>query len=251
MQKQKSPRILLFDIETTPLISYNWGIHEQNAIKVIQDWYILSFAYKWLGDKKTQVVALPDFPLYKKNNKSDLEVVKKLHALFDEADIIIAHNGDSFDVKKSNARFIFHKLSPPSPYKTIDTLKIARKHFKLTSNRLGSVGEYLGLGAKEETGGFALWESCMQGDMEAWNQMKKYNKRDVELLELVYCVLQPWVKNVRLNVFKEGTCPACMSEKVQRRGYDSSNSLWYQRYKCMACGAWFRGQSLGKVKPEF
>lgn len=251
MQKQKSPRILLFDIETAPLISYNWGIHEQNAIKVIQDWYILSFAYKWLGDKKTQYVSLPDFPSYKKNKQDDFELVKKLYSLFDEADIVVAHNGDAFDIKKSNARFLFHAMVPPSPYRTIDTLKVARKYFKLTSNRLDAVGKQLGIGGKEETGGFDLWERCINGDMAAWKKMGEYNKRDVELLEQLYMVLRPWIKNVRLSVFKEGTCPSCMSEKVQRRGYDSSNSLWYQRYKCMSCFAWFRGQSLGRVKPEF
>lgn len=243
------PKILAFDIETSPLLTYTWGTYQQDVIKVVKEWRIISFAYKWVGEKSTKVYALPDFPLYKKQPENDIELIKKLHELFDQADIILGQNSDSFDIKKVNARFIFHGMTPPSPYKTIDTLKVARKNFKFTSNRLGELGEYLGLGKKEETGGFKLWDQCLQGDMKAWAKMKKYNKRDVDLLEAVYLRLRPWIKNVRLTIFAEGTCPSCMSENVQRRGYDSSNSLWYQRFRCNDCSAWFRGQSLGKVRP--
>lgn len=243
------PKILFVDLEVSPLVSFTWGVWDQNVIKVVQEWHILCFAYKWLDGKPTKVVALPDFPIYKKDKKNDIEVVKKLWELFDEADVIVGQNGDAFDIKKSNARFIFHGMTPPSPYKTIDTLKVARKNFKFTSNRLGELGEYLGLGKKEETGGFKLWEQCLQGDMKSWKKMSRYCKRDVDLLEAVYLRLRPWIKNVRLTIFAEGTCPSCMSENVQRRGYDSSNSLWYQRFRCNDCSAWFRGQSLGKVRP--
>lgn len=249
MKTKTQPRILFFDLETRPLLCYTWGTFQQDVIKVVNDWGIISISYKFLGDKTTKVLALPDFPLYKKEPDNDCELVKKLHELFDEADVVIGHNGDRFDIRKTNARFIQHGLTPPSPYKTIDTLKIARKYFNFTSNRLGELGEYLGLGKKEETGGFKLWEQCMSGDMKAWSLMKKYNRRDVELLEQVYLKFRPWIKNVRLSVFEEGTCPSCMSKKVQRRGYDSSNSLWYQRYRCNECGAWFRGPSLGKIRP--
>ena len=63
-------KILLIDLENTPILSYNWGLWEQNAIEVKEDWYILCFAYKWLGEKKTRVVALPDFKEYKKDSKN-------------------------------------------------------------------------------------------------------------------------------------------------------------------------------------
>jgi hypothetical protein len=43
----------------------------------------------------------------------------------DEADIICAHNGDAFDIKKINSRLITNGFKPPSPFKTIDTLKAA------------------------------------------------------------------------------------------------------------------------------
>lgn len=251
----KSPRILVVDLENSPLVGYTWELYEQNVLKIVKPWYILCFAYKWLEEGSTKVVALPDFKLYKKQPENDYEVVKRLHELFDQADIILAQNGDAFDVKKANARFIFHKMTPPSQYKTIDTLKIARRYFKFTSNKLGDLGEYFGLGRKVSTGGFELWDRCMNKDMEAWALMKKYNKRDVDLLEKVYIKLRPWAKtHPNLAMYSEENvpiCPNCQSKKIQRRGYTPTNSLWYRRFQCQDCTTWFKGrESVGRTRPS-
>jgi len=82
-----------------------------------------------VGDKRIQTRILPDYKLFKSEPQNDKYLIKELWDVFDQADIIIAHHGDGFDIKKSNARFVFHNLQPPSPYKSIDTLKIARKYF--------------------------------------------------------------------------------------------------------------------------
>src|ERR1041385_6213513 len=106
------PKILLVDIETAPSLGYCWGKWQQNVIAFKEDWYILSVAFKWLGDKKIQTRLLCDYKSYKNNPQNDKFLVEELWKLFNEADIIIAHHGDGFDVKKSNARFVFHGLKP-------------------------------------------------------------------------------------------------------------------------------------------
>jgi DNA polymerase elongation subunit (family B) len=108
---------------------------------------MLSFAVKWDGEKRVKTYALPDYPLFKRDKENDRDLVKDLYDVFDEADILIAHNGDRFDIRKSNARFIQHGLKPPITYKTIDTLKIARRQkFKFDSNRLNDLGHISGSG---------------------------------------------------------------------------------------------------------
>jgi hypothetical protein len=233
--KNKKPRILLFDIESSPSLSYVWEMYETNVLKVVRPWNMLCFSYKWLGERKTHVVSLPQFKGYKKNPHNDRELVKKLWKLFDEADIIIAHNGDKFDIKKSYAKFIEHGLTPPSPYKTVDTLKVARRYFKFDSNRLDSLGEYLHLG------GFDLWDRCMDGDISAWSLMERYNKKDVELLEKVYLKLRPYMQgHPNYNIFSgtNHSCPICGSLKIQRRGYSYSRTTKYQRWQCLSCFSW-------------
>lgn len=232
-------KTLIYDIETSPLTSYTWGTFQTDVVKVEQDWYLLSFAYKWLGDKKTKVYALPDFATYKNDRTNDVELVKKLHELFDEADVIVAHNGDNFDQKKSQARFLLNDLPPPAPYRQIDTLKVARKYFKLTSNRLNDLGKYLKVGKKVETGGFDLWLKCMAGDMKAWKLMKKYNKQDVDLLELVYIKLRPWMQNhpnrAVLDEMPEA-CPKCgVIGEMKYRGRYSTATMIKLNVQCQSC----------------
>jgi hypothetical protein len=73
------PRILLFDIETAPAVGYYFDPYKEgNIIEVEEDWYILSFAYKWLDEKAVHVRALPDFPPYKNNPKCDRALMGEL-----------------------------------------------------------------------------------------------------------------------------------------------------------------------------
>ena len=233
-------KVLLFDIETAPNIGYTWTKYDTNVIEFIKERYMLCFAAKWLDEKTTQIHSLPDFKSYSKDKTDDKELVTKLWQLVDEADVIIAHNGDKFDIKIMNSRFVANGLQPPSTYRTVDTLKQARKTFGFNSNKLNDLGMVLGLGKKADTGGFSLWTGCLNGDPASWTKMKKYNKVDVILLEKVYKRLRPWMPqhpNVGIN-FGRHACNHCGSTKTQNRGYSYSKVLKYQRYQCQDCHAW-------------
>lgn len=183
--QRKAERIGFIDIETAPNLGYTWGTYEQNVIELKKEWYILCFGWKWL-DEPTEVHTLPD-------HKTEKAMLAKLWHFLDAADVVVAHNGDNFDIKKINARFIRYGFEPPSPYRTIDTLKYARKIGAFNSNRLNDLSNFMRYGKKVETGGFQLWLDCMAGKESAWRKMRSYNKRDVVLLEKVFKRLHPWV----------------------------------------------------------
>ena len=239
-------KILLYDIETSPIITYTWRTWQADAIEVIEDWQILCFAYKWLGEKKTYVIAQDDFKRYKPGVNDDTYVIKELWKLFNEADAIIAHNGLKFDDKRSYARFIQNNLSPPSPHINIDTMRIAKKLFGFTSNRLNDLGEYLNVGKKLDTGGFETWKGCLAGDKKSWRIMKRYNIQDVKLLEQVYLKLRPWTTALAaLNVLNDRpeVCPRCGGQPLQARGYRITKTNKYQRYQCQQCMGWCQART--------
>lgn len=239
----KKLKVLLFDIETAPNIGYTWTKYETNVIEFIKERYMLCFAAKWLDEKNTQIHSLPDFKNYSKDKTDDKELVKKLWDLIDQADVVIAHNGDKFDIKIMNARFIANGLTPPSPYKTVDTCKVARSKFGFNSNKLNDLGTVLGLGNKVETGGFSLWKGCMEGETSSWNKMKKYNKIDVILLEKIYKALRPWMTthpNVGINIDRHA-CNHCGSTNTQNRGFAYAKIHKSQRYQCKDCYGWGSG----------
>ncbi len=235
-------KILLFDIETAPNLGYIWGKYEQDVLDYVEEGYMLCFAYKWLGEKDT-------ICLRAKGNRTKL--VKALWKLFNEADVIIAHHGDQFDIKKANAYFAKAGLPPPSPYKTVDTKKVAKRYFKFNSNKLDDLGNYLGLGRKLQTGGFELWKGCMRNDKKSWAKMMEYNCQDVILLEEVYIKLLPWITN-HPDRGQNLECPNCKG-KTERRGFSITRIGRKQRYQCQECGAWSLGKTekheKGKVHP--
>lgn len=246
-------KILYFDIETAPNLSYVWGQYEQNVIDHERQWYILCFGYRWEHQKKTSVCSLVDYKdAYAKDPENDYHVVKKLWDLISEADIVIAHNGDRFDMRKANARFVKHGLGPASPVKSVDTLKVARRYFMFNSNKLNELGTYLGVGQKESTGGFETWAGCMRGDIKAWKTMIKYAKQDVVLLRDVYLQLRPWMTNhPNLNVYdavSDHSCPTCGSINLQRRGYKYTKVASYQQWQCNDCRSWSRSRLANKIE---
>lgn len=240
--KKVGTKILLYDIETMSNLAYVWGKYEQNVISYEKEWYMLSFAYKWLGEKQTHVLSLPDFKGYTKNKTNDKALVAELWKLFDEADIVIAHNGNSFDQKKANAKFVEHGMKPPSPYKQIDTKLVARRYFNFNSNKLDDLARLFGFGRKLDTGGFDTWLGCASGDMKAWRKMCFYNKHDVVLLEKIYLKMRGWMTNhPHVGVLSDDkeVCPNCNAKALQKRGFGIRGNLTkVQRFQCTACGGW-------------
>lgn len=235
------PRMLLIDIETSPIIAAVWTLYDANAVWVECDTFILSFAAKWIGERGVKTYALPDYSLYKRDKRNDKSLVTELWALLDSADIVIAHNGDRFDLKKIRSRFMVHGLPPTSPFKTVDTLKIARKVAAFDSNKLDNLGRYLGEGRKIPNTGAHLWRSCRDGDLRAWRTMRRYNAQDVRLLERVYHRIKPWCNShPNIAAYGDGTgCPTCGSYDIQARGFRVARTRRHQQFHCQSCGSWF------------
>lgn len=219
-------RVLYLDIETSPIVSYTWGIWEQNVIRKKDEWRILCYAYKWEGEKIEFV----------KSKKDDKELLRKLHKLLDEADFVVAHNGAKFDLPKIRARMMHHGMKPYSPIKVIDTLKMARKH-GFDSKKLDELGDYSGLGRKTKHQGFDLWLGCMNNVEKDWKIMERYNRKDVELLCKVYKWLLPWSENHPVLDY-ERACP-CGSNDIQFRGWTVTKKpkRIFQCKKCSKYGS--------------
>ena len=252
---------LFYDLETSYIISKNWGIWESNAIGagkgVLEDFQILCFAYKWSGDKKTYVVGQDDFPDYVPGVNNDYNVVEYLWNLFNIAEITCAHNGNSFDYKKSTARFIYHGFEPPSPTVQIDTKLVARRHFGFTSNKLDDLAAHFGIEGKLDAGGIETWDGCLAGDPKAWKTMKTYNVRDVIVLEKVYEKMMPWQQthpNLANIEGRPDACPKCASEEgMTAQGTRYTKTGQYQKWRCKSCHSYVssRTQEKGLDHPNY
>ena len=198
------PKVLIFDLETKPLVAETWGIHEQNVTldDIIEDWSIMSFSAKFIGEDKIHYMD--------QRNKSrsqlynDKELVKKLRDLMDEADFLLGQNIAGFDIPKVFAKLAEYEIEPPSPFKIIDTVKMARKNHGFTSNKLAFLSEKLNKKFKKldhgKFPGKKLWKECMKGNKVAWKAMEEYNKYDILSTEELFLKLAKYDKTENVNL---------------------------------------------------
>ena len=240
-------KILVWDVETAPNLAYVWGLWKQNISigQMVDDGYMLCWAAKWLHSPEVMVGSL-----YYDGREN---MLRRLHALLDEADVVVAHNGDSFDTKIVQAEFIDFGLDPTSKFKSVDTVKVTRQNFRFPSNKLDYLVQRFNLGKKLEHEGFDLWVKCMAdlanspgGKSKAWDKMIKYNIHDVKLEQRLYYKLRPWMKShPNHGLFSDNgrpTCTNCGSIKVHKKGTGVALAGIYQRYKCSTCGTPLRGR---------
>ncbi len=239
-----SPRILLYDIETSLQPVAVFQLRNQDWINpdnILAERHLVSIAWKWLGDKKIHTVSLLDDPERFENDPHDDKfVVERFHEILMEADAVVTHNGESFDFKYLKTRMLFHGLPVLPPIASIDTYKVAKSQFNFNSNRLNYIGQFLKLGKKIETS-HGLWLRVLAGDAKAIKEMTTYNKQDVNLLEKVFLKLRPYIPNhINRELFGGTGCPRCGSTKTQSRGVQHAITRTYQRFCCNGCGGWFR-----------
>jgi len=192
----KDIKILHLDIET----SYNQGSFWRAGFKLNINYQdikkergIICICYKWHGQKKVH-------SLEWSTNQSDKKLVKEFIKVMDEADVIVGHNINRFDLKHIRTRALFHGLPMKRKYNVIDTLTLARSLGMFNSNKLDYLAQYLGVGCKIKTS-MALWDNIILHKCpKAMRAMVKYCKQDVVVLEAVFTKFLPYIPE---NKFKK------------------------------------------------
>lgn len=230
----------MLDIETKPTVAYVWRAWDENISpeQVIDRGGLLCFAAKWLGAKET--IFLSEW------QDGRMAMIEAIHGLLSEAEAVVTYNGDKFDLAKLQGEFLLAGLPPPAPVTSIDVLKTIKK-LGLFMNRLAYVGPLLGVGGKLTHEGFGLWAKVNQGDEKAQKTMRKYNIKDVKVLEALYLKVRPYIKNHPHLGEGKHECGACGSNKTQRRGFRRTKYFRIQRIQCNSCGSWSEG-SREKIK---
>lgn len=186
--KDKTARILIYDLETSPNQGWFWRAgYKQNIMpnQITKERAIICVSYKWLGEDEV-------YNLTWDKNQDDKFLIEQFIEVLNEADLIVAHNGDNFDLKWLKTRALIHRLHYKMlpNYKQFDTLKVAKAKLYLNSNRLDYISKVLGFEGKIQTTP-DLWNKVViLNDREALVPMLEYCDEDVRQLEKVYKELQ-------------------------------------------------------------
>lgn len=193
------PRILVFDLETSPNTVFTWRIGNKISIgmdNIIDERKIICIGYKWLGEKETHCI---NFNI---KNQEDKWMLIEFAKVINSAEYILGHNVDAYDLKFLRARCIKHGIQINPKFNSIDTLKEAKKQFNFNSNKLDYIAQFLGLGAKIHTE-YDLWKNIiLNKSQDSLDKMITYCKHDVDLTEQVYNKLEPFLVGKKYKYVK-------------------------------------------------
>ena len=240
------PKVLIFDIETAPIVGLVWGMHDQNlgVNQIIKRRSVLSFAAKWLGVDGVMFAGTGG----QRDVRDDKAIMKKLWSLMDEADVILGQNSNKFDEPIVRGRFAVHKLGNPSPYRRLDTCVMGRR-LGLESSKLENMTEVfcpeLKKSIHKSFPGMTLWTECLENNKKAWAEMEAYNCQDVLGTEGVYKAIAPYSKTINFDVYREGTVTTCNcgSTNLHNKGYVYTDNAKYRAYRCRDCHAYIKSKA--------
>lgn len=238
----RKPRILFYDLETSPLKAYVWGLGKQvvrhkQLDKNFSQWGIICATYCWNDGKPAKAI---DWG-YKEQDTA--KVVEEFDKLIKQADFVIGKNNKRFDDKMLNAARMLNGLPgmPEWVRYTEDLERQMRRYFRLPSQALDYISEQLGLGGKigmEFQDWIDIVERNESGE-KALKKMLKYGKKDVEDTRTLWMKLeQHFETSINLATFNELklACKHCASQDVKRNGTRCLRGMRYQEYHCNACG---------------
>lgn len=244
--------ILTLDIESQRAITETWDLYPKfiPIDSVIVPKRILCFAAKWHGHEKVHFHASwkdGDQVAYDK-------MIRKAWELLDAADIVVGWNSTRYDLQHLQAAFGRLNLGPPSPYRSLDLMQVAKKNFRAgeMSLKLDWFSQMWLGDEKLKHDGRDLWRDLRYGNREerraAQKLMTAYNKKDVILTEQLFDRFKPWT-GINFALYEDHLddtprCVKCASDNLQSRGRFFTTSFAYQRYRCNDCGSWSRGKRM-------
>lgn len=246
------PRILTIDIETSPALSWHYGMFNQNfSLEMVERKPgIVGWASRWKNEP-AKTCTWYDGPALS-GYTYDLKI---LHDQLDEATHVLHFNGQRFDMPWINHEFVKYGIyggRPPSPYKQIDLMKQIKRDVRSLSNKLQFLStDLFALEGKIGASALTLWLKMYHAweakDLATYEkahaEMVRYCKQDVNLLPKMMDKYLPWMTGINANLYNGelDSCPNCGGTKLHRRGYAPTTAGNYQRYQCQTCGTWSRG----------
>ncbi len=233
-------RRLFFDIETSPLVVLSWRTGYKINLRtenILSERKIICAAWKWEGESTVHSAQWD-------KGQDDKALVEKVVPILAQADEIVGHWLEGFDLPWIKTRALVHQIDTLPKYRSVDTCKWARQHFYFNSNGLNYVAKLLGLGQKIRTED-GLWRRVvLEKHSKSLAFMVKYCKSDVQLLEKVWKRLQQVVPHKThvgvMNGNDKWTCPKDGSEdvKVSKTTITAMGTKQYQM-QCRACGGYY------------
>jgi DNA polymerase elongation subunit (family B) len=115
LKVKEGQKVLIYDIETSYNIVSAWRVGYKVMLphySVIKERAIICVSYKWLGEDEV-------YNLSWDKNQCDKFLLEQFIEVMNEADVLVAHNGDRFDLPWMKTRALKHDLEMLPTYNQI------------------------------------------------------------------------------------------------------------------------------------
>tara|TARA_R110001632_G_scaffold214003_1_gene340590 strand:+ start:2022 stop:2993 length:972 start_codon:yes stop_codon:yes gene_type:complete len=215
-----TPKILIYDIETSQaeFKFKKWWTGKFNGYlgtkQMTREPQIITIAYKWYGEDKVHAIEWETW--------SDKNLIEEFAKVYNEADMVMGINNNSFDNRWINARAAKYGFDINTNVKSFDIQRKAKSKFRLPGHSMEFMCEYFGVPTKKyKHSGINMWNAIEDTEGEysekekkqAMEEMVHYNKIDVLATEDLYNRLRPYFDHVvHMGVLKGSSklsCPEC------------------------------------------
>lgn len=214
-----SPRVLIYDVETTLVLAHLWWTGKQyvGSNQIMSEPQIITVAWKWLGEEEVYTL---DWGVSKKDDK---KLIKDFLVAFNSADLVVGVNSDRFDNRWVAARAAKHGFDINTNIKSLDVQKEAKRLFRLPGYSMKYLAEFFGLTQKISHSGIQMWKDIQWGTKEeaqaALTEMIDYNIGDIVTTEDILLRLRKYMKSpIHMGVLTGGEkwdCPHCGGDNVE------------------------------------
>lgn len=237
-----APRILILDIERLPgtFTSNFWDMRSHLNKRIspddVTEWpRTICWAAQWEGED-------PDVFYFAAEWDGGHEaMIRAAWDLFDEADVVVGHNMARFDAKKLRSEWALYGLHDPSPWKVVDTMRVAFDRFGFESNTLNSLCTRFEVDAKTDKYDAKTARAATEGDREAQSKLKRYNVGDIVATKGLYRVFRDRGYIPGHPVMAPGVpmrCTSCGGGNLEPMDKPyRANVMEYRAYRCTSCGS--------------
>ena len=246
----RQAQVLILDIERLPGVATVdfWDLNDYKGRRIhadcVDEWpRTICAAWSWYGHKKVEFAA-------EWEDGGRDQMLRRTWQAYDDADIVVGHNLGRFDSRKLKGDWKLAGMPMPSPWKTVDTLAIARREYSFESNTLDALCKRFGLDGKNDRYNAQVARDAVNGKVSAQRRIKRYNQEDVRQSILLYDALRGNIPtHPHLGSWGDDRrCPQCGSDdlKLLDKRY-KANVLEYAAYQCQACLGYVRGTWEGRL----
>lgn len=137
------------------------------------------------------------YPTWLKDRANDKPIVSDIAHELSRHAVVITHYGTRFDIPFLRAKMVHHGLPPLPQMFAIDSWRVAKDNFQVSSRKLKNLAEYFDIGTKEGVEGPLWMKAAYEGNTKAMDKILEHNVIDVEVLEKLAAISFPYLKFIR------------------------------------------------------